>query len=336
MKAFIMALALTPPLHLLAEEDASSPPEKEEREERKEEKEEEEMAQESDVSCEDGNLEECYRLGNEEYKSGSIDEAKDLLGQACNDGFMKACSGLGLILEKEGDTASATGIYQKACGQGFSRACAHLNRLGLGRQGAARLPASVNKGGKASDDALEGLTGIFLKACASLHNMRMSVAMGKSPSHLGQSCRAGNPIDCLDLANMKQTEGDRKESEELLRLSFRSKIKIAGDRLGRIQEKTSPDKALATYTEACNEGFVMSCTGLGVFEDRRGNKEKAKKIFTKSCAAGEARACRHLGKIEEEGGDRPKAKDSYLKSCKLGNIGGCREFVRLDVKDTKV
>lgn len=292
-----------------------------------------EEALEDIPSCEEGNLEKCYELGNEEYESGSIDDAKDILGDACNNGFMKACSGLGFILEKEGDTAQARGHYSWACEQGFPRACTHLSRLfpvlPLKRQVAS---ADTKKEGINSDIYHRAID-IFGKTCRRFYRSNQTIFSGGrvGSADLEKTCKEGQYMDCLRLANEKSLGGKDEEAKKLYRRSLLSGLKMAVDRLGPMVEADNGDEAVKLYTGACDEGYTRSCLRLGILEGKRGNTQKAEKILEKSCNKDSlACACVVLGKMKEEAKETALAVDFYLKGCKGGSDESCKEFLRLN------
>ena len=324
-----MVLALLLPLTTLGEEEVVDDPEREEQELEEEEEE---------GSCEDGDMEKCYELGNEEYKSGSIDEAKDILGQACNDGYMKACSSLGSIIEKEGDMASASGLYKKACEGDFPRACESFNRLNPGMP--QRLPASVDKGQEnISPETLEKLVGSVEESCRELGRVRKMMNGEKSLAGLEASCRAGNPVDCY-VAGMEYAADTNNSNEEkaieLFRLSLNSKIGLASDRLGSLlMAKGKTKEAMAVYAKGCGGGFGRNCTALGKLEEKKGKMKKAKGFFKQGCDGGDPEGCHGLAKLEEKGNNVVSARTLYRRACLLHDQRGCGNFLRLDKEHKK-
>jgi len=56
-------------------------------------------------------------------------------------------------------------------------------------------------------------------------------------------------------------------------------------------------KAIKFYKKGCELNDADSCTLLGYYEYKSGNKEKAKKLLKKACKLGNKDACNYLGKI---------------------------------------
>jgi len=65
--------------------------------------------------------------------------------------------------------------------------------------------------------------------------------------------------------------------------------------IGGIQK--DHEKALKFYQKGCELNDADSCTLLGYYEYKNGDKEKAKKLLKKACELGNKDACNYLGKI---------------------------------------
>jgi len=61
--------------------------------------------------------------------------------------------------------------------------------------------------------------------------------------------------------------------------------------------KKDHQKAINFYKKGCELNDADSCTLLGYYEYKNGDKEKAKKLLKKACGLGNKDACNYLGKL---------------------------------------
>ena len=314
-------------------------------------------------TCNSGDAESCYHLGNM-YNKGEALSRNEYLAfanfqNACEGGFNKGCEVLAFFYfvgrGVDENREEAIRLYNSTCASGGGGSCFYLGFLHeKGMDAGKSLNQKIMDTHKVcnlkKDDGCKFLTTMYIEGIGVEKNYSNSV------SYYEKGCALNHVNSCTSLKRLK------KLSES----GFNSKITFAN--MNETNKKIEALKYIRRYEAECKNGDYIKCTNLGtkyiIGKVVEHNVKKADHYFNMACGQGEAiacyrlvkpqynhnldeneltriitlyskscdgdvyRACDQIGEMYEHGQrinkDYLKAEEAYKKSCFSGvNVPGC-------------
>lgn len=124
---------------------------------------------------------------------------------------------------------------------------------------------------------------------------------------LEEACKSGNAESCFALGNQEQTEKRLNRAMTFWLQACKREHLVACAKLGHAMNPLpDPGFRRKLFQKACDGGNLDGCVGIGLMEERAGNREDAERIFSDLCTKGNALACdnKHRIAVEDAGPGR--------------------------------
>ena len=297
-------------------------------------------------SCDDGNVDACYRLA-------TFGNDPRLYEEACERGSPDACAQHGYVLMNAGNGA-ALKVLQRGCDRGSGTACTHLGYLyatgTLVGKDDLRSIDFYTRGCNAGD-----ARGCYNKGL--MHDDGRGTAMSETSAAVAyeQACNGGVSTACTNLGYLYERglgvmkdltraaelfrrgcEGSPCEAPNLqgcvnLGDAYRDGIGVAEDpaRAAEIFRTTCEREATPDDTDTETDR-VHACVLLGALEiNGTGVPRDAERGLARSldgCNRRDAFGCFNVAVLYTHRGDYPRAATYYEKACDGGDAEGCYEL----------
>lgn len=144
-----------------------------------------------------------------------------------------------------------------------------------------------------------------------------------------QLCEVKTTVQTVVSIEFKAARDARLKSEQEARDKVDQEVR---DRAAYNQKRYEEDRLL--FEKDCDNGKMLSCTGLGVLYDNGWGVSRdysvARKLYQKACDGEEMRGCRSLGLLYSLGNgvsqDYSHARKLYQKACDGGDMPGCHNL----------
>ena len=316
-------------------------------------KDQESTGGESHDTCGDGDLEDCFDLG-QRYRLGlgvqiDLDRAAEFYKLACDGEHAEGCERLRILgfMYRDGDgvpqdSTRAVRLFELACNGGDGRACwlfARMTEQGNGvtldRERAVQLYQQACDGGDS--------TGCWSLGVLYRNGEGVDLDLGLAAAYFERACDGGDVNGCWNLGSMYEDgEGvplDPTRSAKLYKQACEGGAAYGCLTLGFLHRDgegvlQDPKRAAELFRRACEGGYTSGCRFLGYqYEKGEGvpvDPARAMELFEQSCDGGDATGCWSLGYRYQYGNgvsvDLGRAAESYQRSCDGGDAAGCRSL----------
>ena len=313
-------------------------------------KDQESTGGESQDTCGDGDLEDCFDLG-QRYRLGlgvqiDLDRAAEFYKLACNGEHAEGCERLRRLafMYRDGDgvpqdATRAAQLFELACNGGDERACwlfARMTEQGNGvtldRERAVQLYQQACDGGDAD--------GCWSLGVLYRNGEGLDLDLGLAAGYFERACNGGDADSCWNLGSMYEDgEGvpvDLTRAAKLFEQACDGGAAYGCLRLGFLHRDgegvlQDPKLAAELFGRACSSEDAIGCRYLGyMYEDGEGvpvDPARAMELFEQSCDNGDARGCWSLGYRYQSGNgvsvDLGRAAESFERACSSEDAIGC-------------